>query len=277
MQALHSRNRTIVAACGLAVLLGAAASIGTAIAADKEALAKQAQNPIASLISLPLQNNTNFNLGPLEETQNILNIQPVYPFSLGDNWNLIGRAIVPVISQPAFSPEQGRENGIGNISLTGFLSPNQSGAWTWGVGPTVVVPTNTDERLGSDLWSLGASFVALTMPGNWVIGALVSNVWSIGGSSDPSENSMLVQPFVNYNIPDSGGWYLSSVPIITANWKADRSGDVWTIPLGGGVGKILKVGQQPLNAQVQAFYNVAKPEFGADWQLRLQLQFLFPK
>ncbi len=262
---------------GTVALFGAMIWAGNALAQDEEALAKAAQNPIASLISLPLQNNTNFDVGPLEKTQNILNIQPVYPFAISENWNLIGRAVFPVISQPAFAPGQSREFGLGNTVITGFFSPSKSGTWTWGVGPTLAVPTNTDERLGSDLWSLGVSFVALTMPGNWVMGALIGNTWSVGGSSDPDENVLLVQPFINYNIPDSGGWYLSSVPIITANWNADQSGDVWTIPLGGGVGKIFKVGKQPLNAQMQAFYNVAKPEFGADWQLRLQLQFLFPK
>jgi len=258
------------------VVLGLMAAMGNALADDKQTLAKDAQNPIASLISLPLQNNTNFGVGPQDKTQNIFNIQPVYPFSIGENWNLITRAVIPVISQPAFTPDQSREFGLGNTSLTGFFSPKQASAWTWGVGPTFVVPTNTDERLGQDLWSAGASFVALTLPGNWVMGALISNVWSVGGSG-PDENGMLLQPFLNYNIPDGKGWYLSSVPIITANWEAEDSSDVWTVPVGGGVGKVFKLGKQPMNAQMQAFYNVVKPEFGANWQLRLQLQFLFPK
>lgn len=241
-------------------------------------LAKAAQNPIASLISLPLQNNTNFGLGPLDKTQNILNVQPVWPVTINENWNFITRTIVPIISQPAFTPQQSREFGIGDVNFTGFFSPSDSGTWTWGVGPTVVFPTHTDEALGVDPWRVGASFVALTMPGDWVIGALVSNIWSVGGSSaDPDVNSLLIQPFVNYNFPSGKGWYLTSVPVITANWEAERSGDRWTLPLGGGIGKVFKLGTQPVNAQAQAFYNVKKPENGADWQLRLQLQFLFPR
>lgn len=242
------------------------------------ALAKAAQNPIASMISLPLQNNTTFNVGPEDKTLNVLNIQPVWPFSVGENWNVITRTILPVISQPGFGG-QSRENGVGDINFTSFFSPKDSGKWTWGAGPTVVLPTASDDRLGNDNWQGGASFVALTMPGQWVVGGLVSNVWSLGGggADDPDINQMVIQPFINYNFPDSGGWYFSTAPIITANWEADDSSDTWTVPLGGGFGKIFKVGKQPLNAQFQAFYNVVKPDNAGDWQMRLQLQFLFPK
>jgi hypothetical protein len=239
-------------------------------------LAKAAQNPIANLISLPLQNNTNFEFGPQEGTQNILNIQPVWPVSIGDDWNLITRTIFPVTSQPGMLPGQDRETGLGDTTFTGFLSPKDSGKWTWGLGPVALIPTATNDRLGADKWGLGPSLVVLTMPGPWVVGSLFSNVWSVGGSGAQEINLFTWQYFVNYNIPDSGGWYLSSAPINTANWKAD-SGEKWTIPVGGGVGKVFNIGKQPVNAQVQAFYNVEKPEFGPDWQLRLQLQFLFPK
>lgn len=143
---------------------------------DQEDLAKAAQNPIASLISLPLQNNTNFGVGPEDATQNILNIQPVYPVRLSDDWNLITRTILPVISQPALSESQSRKNGIGDVNFTAFFSPADSGAWTWGVGPTVTLPTASDDRLGGDQWLAGASVVALTMPGNWVYGFLMSKI-----------------------------------------------------------------------------------------------------
>jgi hypothetical protein len=117
--------------------------------------------------------------------------------------------------------------------------------------------------------------VALTIRGPWVIGALASNLWSYAGDDDrESVNQFLMQYFINYNLPE--GWYISSAPIITANWKAD-SGNKWTVPFGGGIGKIFRIGKQPMNAQVQAFYNAVKPDNGPDWTLRLQLQFLFPK
>ncbi len=244
---------------------------------SEEDLAKKVQNPVADLISVPFQNNFNFNVGPEDDLQYVLNIQPVVPIHLSTDWNLITRTIVPVISQPGFTPDQDRVNGMGDIQLTGFLSPSNSEGLIWGVGPIVQFPTNTDGRLGNDRWGLGASAVALKMSKGspWVYGALVNNVWSVGGSdSDPSYSNLLIQPFLNYNF--AGGFYLSGAPVITAAWKAD-SGDRWTVPLGGGIGKIVHLGRLPLNLQLQAYYNVVTPDDGADWQLRFQFQFLFPK
>jgi hypothetical protein len=220
-------------------------------AATTEELAKAAQNPIASLISLPLQNNTNFSFGPQEMTQNILNVQPVLPFELTDKWNLITRTILPLISQPETAPGTERTFGLGDTTFTAFFSPRDSGKLIWGAGPALVFPTATDDRLGSDKWAAGPSFVALTMPGKWVIGSLFSNVWSYAGPGEQDINFFTWQYFVNYNLP--GGWYLTSSPIITANWEAN-SGNKWTVPFGGGFGKIFRIGNQPMNAQVQAFY-----------------------
>jgi hypothetical protein len=240
-----------------------------------EELAKQSQNPVASLISVPFQNNTNFGIGPDDETQNVLNIQPVWPFSISDDWNLITRTIVPVISQPDFyTGGTGREFGVGDTTFSGFFSPSAPAKLTWGVGPVVVIPTATDDALGGDTWSAGVSVVGLVMPGQWVIGSLFSNIWDFSGDQDV--NFFTWQYFVNYNFKKAKGWYLTSAPIITANWEAE-SGNEWTIPVGGGGGKIFRIGKQPVNAQMQAFYNVEKPENGPDWQLRLQFQLLFPK
>jgi len=240
---------------------------------DKDDLAKKSQNPVANMISLPLQNNTSFNIGPYDRTQNVLNIQPVYPITLSENLNLITRTIIPVISQPI--GEIDSKFGIGDINFTTFFSPADPGKIIWGLGPTFFLPTASDAFLGSEKWSVGPALVVLTMPGSWVIGFLANNVWSFAGKEERADvNQMLIQYFINYNLSD--GWYLSSAPIITANWKAE-SGQQWTVPFGGGFGKIFKIGSQPLNAQVQAFANVVKPDNGADWSMRLQLQFLFPK
>jgi hypothetical protein len=237
-------------------------------------LAKATQNPVSDLISLPFQNNTNFNFGPADKTQNILNIQPVWPISLTENWNLITRTIVPVTSQPPLADEQDRTTGLGDTTFTAFMSPKEPGKVIWGAGPVFLLPTATDDVLGSDKWGVGPSAVLLTMPGNWVIGSLFSNVWSVGAPGDNDVNVFTWQYFINYNMP--GGWYLTLAPIITANWEAD-SGNRWTVPFGGGVGKIFRVGNRPMNGQISAYYNVAKPDSGPDWQLRLQLQILFPK
>jgi hypothetical protein len=239
---------------------------------ETDELARAVQNPVASMISLPFQNNTNFNFGPREKTQNVLNIQPVWPFELTADWNLITRTIVPVISQPAFTPSQDRENGLGDTVFSAFLSPRDSGQWLWGAGPALLLPTSTDDRLGAGEWGAGPSAVFLTMRGPWVVGSLFSNVWSF--TDDKDVNLFTWQPFVNYNM--DGGWYLTSSPIVTANWEAD-SDDTWTVPFGGGIGKVFRIGNQPMNVSAASYYNVEKPDFGADWQMRLQIQFLFPK
>ena len=242
-----------------------------------EELAKLAQNPVGNLISVPFQNNTNLNYGPEEKTQNILNIQPVVPISVDPNWNVITRTILPVISMPELGPNVGSQQGIGDTTFTAFLSPANPGHWIWGAGPVVQVPTHNSKELGNDNWGMGPSFVVLHLEHGdpWVYGVLMNNVWSLSKDKEGgSFNDGLMQPFVNYNF--SGGLYLTSSPIMTVDWKA-RSSDQWTVPIGGGVGKIFHLGKLPVNSQIAAYYNVEKPEFGADWQIRAQIQLMFPK
>ena len=242
-----------------------------------EELAKLAQNPVGNLISVPFQNNTNYNVGPLNGNQNILNIQPVIPIEISPEWNIITRTIVPVISQPKLSQDSERKNGIGDTVLSAFLSPAKPGHWIWGVGPVVQLPTNTSDELGNKNWGLGPTFVVLRLEhGNpWVYGVLANNIWSLSSSKQGgSYNNGLIQPFVNYNF--KGGLYLVSGPILTVDWKAD-SGQQWTVPLGGGIGKIFHLGKLPVNTTLQAYYNIVHPDNGANWQLRAQVQFMFPK
>jgi hypothetical protein len=257
----------------------------TALAQESGDLAKAAQNPVAAMISLPFQNNTLFGVGPDDDVANVLNIQPVIPFTIGD-WNIINRTIVPLIYLPdvtAGLPELpegvsgGSTFGLGDINHSVYFSPADSGPVIWGIGPSLTVPTATDEKVGTEKWSAGpaAAAVALAQPGPWVVGSLVRQLWSFAGDDDRQDVSqLLIQPFVNYNMAD--GWYLVSAPIITANWEAD-SDDTWTVPLGGGFGKIFRIGNQPMNAQLQGFYNAEHPQFGPEWIMRFQLQFLFPK
>ena len=244
-------------------------------AADDEAteLAKKTQNPVADLISVPFQNDFNFGVGPEDKMVWILNVQPVIPIKLTEDWNLITRTIVPIINQPSLFPGSESAFGLGDINPSFFLSPAKPGAVIWGVGPTFTLPTATDSKLGAGKFSLGPTAVVLTIQGQWVLGALANNQWSVAGWGDNDVSQLLVQPFVNYNIAD--GWYLTSGPIMTANWKA-RSGDKWTVPVGGGVGKLFKLGKLPINTSLQAYYNAEKPQNAADWQLRFQVQFLLP-
>ena len=263
-----------------AVLVAAFLAVAPARAEmSAEELAKLAQNPVGNLVSLPFQNNTNFNVGPRDGTQNILNIQPVYPIEVNRDWNLITRTIMPLIWQPGYVAGQGTEFGLGDIQLSAFLSPSAPTAEgiIWGAGAILQAPTNTDARLGNKNWGLGPTAVVLRIRHGdpWVYGVLVNNVWSL--SSDErggAYNNGLIQPFVNYNF--ASGFYLTSAPIVTVNWKAD-SGQQWTVPLGGGVGKIFHLGKLPVNTQLSAYYNVVHPDDGANWQLRAQVQLMFPK
>ncbi len=243
-------------------------------AQDDTELAKKTQNPVADLISVPLQSNFNFGTGSKERMVYVLNVQPVIPISLTDDWNLIARIVIPTINQPSLFSGVSSATGLGDINPSFFLSPAKPGSFIWGVGPTFTLPTASDRLLGSGKWSMGPAGVVLKITGPWVFGALMNNQWSVGGWGDKNVNAMLLQPFVNYNLP--GGWYLTSSPVMTANWKAD-SGQRWTVPLGGGIGKLFKLGKLPLNTQLQAFGNVERPKSASDWSLRLQIQFLFPK
>jgi len=259
----------------------ASSSQGGAQAANStEALQKATQNPVANLISVPLQNNTNFGVGPYNGTQNVLNIQPVIPVHLTPNWNLINRIILPVAWQPYTGSNPSNASlgtfGLGDLNPTVFLSPANPGKLIWGLGPALVLPTATDPTLGQGKWSIGPSFVVLAQPGHWTLGLLANNVWSFAGESNrPTVNQFLAQYFINYNL--SGGWYLTSAPIITANWAAPQAKNVWTVPFGGGVGRIMKVGFQPINLQLSAYGNVAYPTGTSPWGIRLQLAFLFPQ
>ena len=236
------------------------------------AMAKAAQNPLANFVSLPFQNNTNYELGPYDRTQNVLNFQPVIPLKGG---RVITRTILPFVSQPDLGAATGGSSGLGDIQFTGFYSPVPKGT-TWGVGPILSVPSGGSER-GSGKWSAGVSAVALKLPGPWVLGVLVNNIWSFAGDDDRADvNEMLIQYFVNYNFGQSG-WYLSSAPIITANWEAD-SDERWIVPFGLAAGKMSRVGSKglPVNLQAGAFYHVVRPDYGPNWSLRVQLSFLLP-
>jgi hypothetical protein len=237
---------------------------------DATAIAKKLQNPVANLISLPIQWNVSTGVGPDKNDLNVINIQPVIPFHLTEDWNLITRTILPIVSTPV--PDWA--GGLGDTVLSLFLSPAAPGRFIWGAGPAFQFPTATDDDTGQGKWCAGPTFVGLAMEGPWVVGGLINNVWSFAGESDrPSVNQMTFQPFINYNFPE--GWYLSVSPIITADWTAD-SDDQWTVPVGGGVGKVFRIGDQMMNAQVATFYNVISPDFGPEWTMRFQLTFVFP-
>lgn len=291
------------AACGLPSLAGitpqdpeAAGAASSSAASSSEVssadntkgggdLAAAAQNPIANNISLPFEASIYQRAGVQRDDAFVLNVQPVVPTGISEDWNLIHRPIIPIMDMPGAVdglPEiggqpLGLENtfGLGDINYTVFASPKSPGEVIWGVGPSLTFPTATADELGSGQWSAGPSVVALTIQRPWLFGGLWRQIWSFAGDADRSSvNQMILQPFANYNLPD--GWYLHTSPIFVADWTAP-SNNRWTIPIGGGVGKLFKIGDLPINASLQYYYNVETPDQGPEWQIKLVFQFLFPK
>ena len=274
---LDSRpNKVTYAHVALLTCLFFGLFLNRCMAEDVSEIAKAAQNPVASMISLPFQNNLNFGVGPRGDQQDVLDIQPVIPVKLTEDWNLITRTIVPVVYEPYIAPGVGNSEGLGDAQLAMYFSPAApTKSIIWGVGPALSFPTASEHYLGQGKFSAGISAVALTGRGPWLFGLLVTDIASIAGGSDRRDvHQFLTQPFVNFNFPH--GWYLTTSPIMTANWKAP-SDNRWTVPIGGGGGKILRIGKQHINAYIQAFDNVVRPQEAGNWTLRVQIQLLFPK
>ncbi|HUO52178.1 MAG TPA: hypothetical protein VMT93_06655 [Gemmatimonadaceae bacterium] len=278
----NSVRTSLALAAAMAIAAGALAAQQSAPSAgekpvDMEKVQKDAQNPVADMMSFPFQLNSSYGLyQPYGRTQNILNVQPVLPFHLSEKWNLITRTIIPIMWQPQ-NADSGMAAGMGDINLSLFLSPAKPGKVIWGAGAAFGLPTRTYPLLGSALWSAGPSIVVLTMPGHFVLGLLAQNTWSFAGPSDqPSINYFYSQVFINYNIGKTG-WYLLTQPIITADWT-QPSNNQWTVPLGGGVGYIHRFGKlPPLNLQLSAYGYAVKQEGGPDWTLRSMVVVLLPK
>ena len=236
-----------------------------------EELLKDAVNPLADLISFPFQNNLNMNYGEYNRNMDVLNIQPVIPFADG---KLVTRSIFPIVWIPDFASENGmHSSGLGDIVFTAFYVPESKGVML-GFGPVIEMPTGGSLR-GTQKWSAGPSLMVVVQPGDWTVGALINNAWSFAGESERDNvNHMLLNLFVVYQLGE--GWYLNSAPILTADWTAD-SEDRWIVPLGAGGGKLIMIGGKlPLNLQTQLYYNVVRPDFGPEWQWRVQAQILLP-
>ena len=239
---------------------------------DATNLSKKTQNPVSDLISVPFQNNFGFKAGPNDDQFSyLLNIQPVIPVKLTDDWNLINRAILPILVQPTGNGES--QAGVGDFNYTGFFAPSHAKEFIFGVGPSVSLPIASAEILGSGKWALGPSIVALYAHGPWVVGVLANNLWSFTGDAGRSDTAnLLIQPFINYNF--EYGWALSTAPNITADWYGPFS-QRWTVPLGAGVTKTF-TGKVPMNIVLQFYDNVVRPDTAPDTFIRLTIAFLFP-
>jgi hypothetical protein len=257
----------------VAGMSGARADEGEPVGPDQQAeLAKKLSNPVASLISVPLQSNWDFGIGPDSAMQYTVNIQPVIPFSISKDWNLITRTIVPVIH--AESPVRGGNDrsGLGDILQSFFFSPKEptSSGWIWGVGPVLLYPSGTD-GLSADKWGAGPTAVVLKQRNGWTYGLLANHVWSYAGSGTASISATFLQPFLSYTTKTYTTFGLNTES--TYDWH----GDQWTLPVNLMVAQMLKVGGMPLQLQLGGRIYADKPDGGPDWGIRFAVTFLFPK
>lgn len=235
---------------------------------------KAAQNPLADRLFIGAQSYTNFGLGPHHRIQEIVDIQPVIPFDFG-NWNLTTRWILPLIFQPELTSESGRDFGLGDMKTFFYFNTHTTGPLRIGFGPTFLVPSATDNSLGADKWALGPAVVAEVNYKQWLVGVAADNLWTFAGDDNRADvNRLTLQPFINYVVPGTDGFLLTTSPVITADWET--STDRWTVPLGGGLGYLLKVVGFPFLGTVQGYWNAMRSEFSPDWTLQVTLQGVFP-
>jgi hypothetical protein len=258
--------------------LGLVPSVIFAQEAETQDLAKEAQNPLANVISMPFQNNTDFGIGEYDQTGNALNIQPILPAMLGDKgWIMINRIIAPLPKTYPDLSSNGEKtvSGIGDISYTAWFAPPVKGKLTWGFGATTILPTASNEYLGQRKFSVGPSVVLVYSEQKYMLASVLSNWKSVAGDeSSPDVNTFYFQYIFTYFMQNK--WYTTTAPINLANWEAEE-GQKWTVPVGGGFGKMFQAGNLPMDLSAHAYYNVVKPEMGSDWQLRVQLKLIFPK
>ena len=239
-------------------------------------LAQELTNPLADLISIPIQMNYDQDIGLRDDGWKLqTNIQPVIPFNLNEDWNLISRTILPVISQDDIFPGAGSQFGLGDINLSLFFSPSKptSSGLIWGIGPVLLLPTATDSLLGAKKWGAGPTIVALTMRGPWTMGLLANHVWSYAGDSDRQDiSNTFVQPFAAYTWPSA--WTVSLQSESTYNWKIEK----WSVPINGAVSKLVRWGKLPVSLQAGVGYWAESPETGPEgFRFRLQATFVLPK
>jgi hypothetical protein len=241
---------------------------------DMAEVAKKLNNPAASLISVPLQSNFDFGAGPDGDGfQYKLNVQPVIPIPLGEDWKIISRTIIPFIYQEDVIGRNSQE-GLGDMNMTLWLTPagDRGGKPIIGIGPVLQFPTATDDLLGSEKWGIGPSVIFVHQAHGWTAGALANHIWSVAGEDSRQDLSITsLQPFLNYTTPKHTTFGFNS----EANY--DWENEQWTIPLNIFVTQLVKIGRMPLSFQLGARYYAEAPEQGPEWGLRFSVTLVFPE
>jgi hypothetical protein len=247
-------------------------------AAEAQRVAKQLNDPVADLASIPLQFNWENGVGANRDLRFVLNVQPVVPVPLSGTLKMIGRFILPFVAQPAeLVPGSHAVSGTGDIVASAFFSPRNQTGLKWGVGPVFGLPTTTDPLLGSGKWSVGPTAVVLTQRGPWTVGALVNHLWSISDTGDLERSDVsrtLVQPFLAYATKHAVTFSFNTES--TCDWKA-ASGDKWTVPLSVAVSKVTRMGPFPFSMQIGGGAYVESPDGGPEWRLRLTYTLILPR
>ena len=246
------------------------------MAVSNVSLAQELTNPVADIMTIPIQMNFDQNIGLNDEGNKITtNIQPVVPFQLNEDWNLITRTIVPVVYQDNIFPGEGSQFGLGDINEQLFFSPREptSGGLIWGVGAALLLPTATDPLIGSKKWGAGPSGIALKIIGPWTIGGLANHVWSFAGDNDRNDiSNTFMQPFVAYTWPSA--WTLSVQTESTYNWETEE----WSIPVNAALAKLVRFGKVPVSLQAGVGRWLESPDAGPEgWRFRLQANIVLPK
>ena len=238
-------------------------------------LAQELTNPLADLVTLPIQMNFDSDIGAADGAKITTNVQPVVPFEVNPDWNLITRTIMPVIWQDDIYPGAGSQFGLGDISLSMFFSPKQptAGGLIWGAGPILLLPTATDSKLGADKWGAGPAGVLITMRGPWTLGGLANHVWSFAGDDNRQDiDNTFIQPFVAYTWPSA--WTVSVQSESSYNWEAEQ----WSVPINAAVSKLVRVGKLPVSLQAGVGYWAEAPAAGPEGlRFRLQANLVAPK
>ena len=231
-------------------------------------------NPVAKKLALSFENILSMRVDPGDKTHDQLRIKALFPIK-SDDWWLVHRPILPVFYKQEITDGEGSVTGLGDLSYRLYFSPRKRGDIIWGIGPAFIFPTATDSRLGAGKWSIGPTVGLVAMPGKWTFALVALNVWSVAGESDrPSVNVLQVIPIINYVF--SNGWFIGSSPEIFANWNADKD-NRWLVPLGAGIGKAFKIGDQTIAFRVGGYYNVERPAGAPEWDMRISFDFLLRK